>query len=96
MPVSKERIDAAVVSVDTEDLDILGQRIPVGKRRVFTQIGSGVQQRSVGVAGTFNAAAILGLQAGGVQDRVTNATERTAKGVDALRQDVRNSVIGFR
>ena len=51
--------------------------------------------RGFGAAGTFNAAALLGLQAGGVQDRIANATERTAKGVESLRQDVRNNVATF-
>jgi len=51
--------------------------------------------RTIGVAGTFNAAALLGLQAGGADDRIANATERTAKGVEGLRQDVRNNRAAF-
>jgi hypothetical protein len=50
---------------------------------------------TVGVAGTFNAAALLGLQAGGVEDRIAQATERTAKGVEGLRQDVKNNKPAF-
>jgi len=51
--------------------------------------------RGYGVAGTFNAAALLGLQAGGIQDRIANAAERTANGIDALRYDVRNNTATF-
>jgi exopolyphosphatase/pppGpp-phosphohydrolase len=53
------------------------------------------KERTIGVAGTFNAAALLGLQAGGMEDRIANATERTAKGVEGLRQDVRNNLATF-
>lgn len=53
------------------------------------------RERTIGVAGTFNAAALLGLQAGGMEDRIANATERTAKGVEGLRQDVRNNRAAF-
>jgi len=52
-------------------------------------------KRTIGVKGTFNAAAVLGLQAGGVEDRIANAAERTAKGVEGLRQDVRNNKAEF-
>ncbi|NLX53534.1 MAG: hypothetical protein GXY58_00290 [Planctomycetaceae bacterium] len=53
------------------------------------------KERTVGVAGTFNAAALLGLQAGGADDRIAAATERTAKGVEGLRQDVKNNQAAF-
>ena len=53
------------------------------------------KERTVGVAGTFNAAALLGLQAGGAEDRIATATERTAKGVEGLRQDVKNNQAAF-
>lgn len=49
------------------------------------------KEKTVGVAGTFNAAALLGLQAGGADARIAAATERTAKGVEDLRADVRNN-----
>jgi hypothetical protein len=52
-------------------------------------------KRTIGVSGTFNAAALLGLQAGGMEDRIAQAAERTAKGVEALRQDVRNNKAAF-
>jgi len=52
-------------------------------------------KKTLGVAGTFNAAALLGLQAGGADDRIANATERTAKGVEGLCQDVRNNRAAF-
>ena len=45
--------------------------------------------------GTFNAAAVVGLQAGGIEDRIAAAAERTAKGVEGLRQDVRNNKAEF-
>ena len=44
----------------------------------------------LGTAGTFNAAAMLGLQAGGVDDRIAAATEKTAKELAGLRGDFRN------
>lgn len=47
------------------------------------------------VIGTFNVASTLGLQAGGVQDRIASATERTAKGVEDLHRDVRNHSLVF-
>lgn len=54
------------------------------------------KERAIGVAGTFNAAALLGLlQAGGADERIASATERTAKGVEGLRQDVRNNRAAF-
>ena len=53
------------------------------------------KERTVGVAGTFNAAALLGLQAGGADDRIAAATERTAKGVEGLRQDMKNNQAAF-
>ncbi|MFB3894587.1 MAG: hypothetical protein ACE15C_21505 [Phycisphaerae bacterium] len=52
-------------------------------------------KKTLGVAGTFNAAALQGLQAGGMEDRIANATERTAKGVEGLRQDVKNNKPAF-
>lgn len=52
-------------------------------------------RKTIGAAGTFNASALLGLQAGGVEDRIAQATERTAKGVEGLRQDVRNNKAEF-
>ncbi len=52
-------------------------------------------KKTIGTAGTFNAAALLGLQAGGVEDRIAQATERTAKGVEGLRQDVKNNKPAF-
>jgi len=55
----------------------------------------GAKERTVGVAGTFNAAALLGLQAGGAEDRIATATERTAKGIEGLRQDVKNNQAAF-
>jgi len=53
------------------------------------------RDRTIGVAGTFNAAALLGLQAGGPSDRIANATERTAVGVENLRKDVRANLARF-
>jgi hypothetical protein len=45
--------------------------------------------------GIFNAANLLGLQAGGADDRIANVTKRTAKGIDGPRQDVRNNKAAF-
>jgi exopolyphosphatase/pppGpp-phosphohydrolase len=53
------------------------------------------KERTVGVTGTFNAEALLGLQAGNADDRIASATERTAKGVESLRQDVKNNQAAF-
>ncbi|HEV56344.1 MAG TPA: hypothetical protein ENN87_02460 [Phycisphaerales bacterium] len=48
------------------------------------------KERTLGAAGTFNATALLGLQAGGADERIATATERTAKGVEDLRKEVRH------
>jgi len=53
------------------------------------------RDRTVNVIGTFNASALLGLQAGSADDRIASATERTAKGIDGLRLDVRNNRAAF-
>lgn len=53
------------------------------------------RERTINVIGTFNASALLGLQAGSADDRIANATERTAKGIDGLRLDVRNNRVAF-
>ncbi len=53
------------------------------------------KERTINVIGTFNASALLGLQAGSADDRIANATERTAKGVEGLRLDVRNNRVAF-
>jgi len=45
--------------------------------------------------GILNAANLLGLQAGDADDRIANAAEKTAKGIDGLRQDVRNNRATF-
>jgi len=54
-------------------------------------LGAAVEKATIGVTGTFNAASLLGLQAGDADDRIANAAEKTAKGIDGLRQDVRNN-----
>jgi len=54
-------------------------------------LGAAVEKATIGAAGTFNAANLLGLQAGDADDRIANAAEKTAKGIDGLRQDVRNN-----
>jgi len=48
-----------------------------------------------GVAGAFNGASLPDRQAGGADDRIANATERTANGVEGLRQDVKNNRPAF-
>ena len=53
------------------------------------------RDRTINVIGTFNASALLGLQAGSADDRIASATERTAKGIDGLRLDVRNNRAAF-
>jgi len=53
------------------------------------------KERTINVIGTFNASALLGLQAGSEDDRIASATERTAKGIDGLRLDVRNNRVAF-
>lgn len=53
------------------------------------------KERTVGVAGTFNAAVLLGLEAGGADDRIAAATERSGKGVEGFRQDVKNNQAAF-
>jgi len=43
----------------------------------------------------LNTASLLGLRPGGPDGRIANATERTAKGVEGLRQDVKNNKPAF-
>ena len=50
-------------------------------------------KKDVTTRGTFNAAAILGLQAGGVQDRIAAATEATKIGVDKLVKRSQNGLV---
>ena len=38
---------------------------------------------------------LAGALAGGMEDRIATATDRTAKGVEGLRQNVRNSKAAF-
>ena len=45
--------------------------------------------------GTFNAMAMLGLQAGGHQERIANATEKTAKNTDKLVSKVNDNALAF-
>ena len=52
-------------------------------------------KKTINVAGTFNVSSVLGLQAGNADDRIANATERAAKGIDGLRQDVKNNRAAF-
>ena len=68
--------------------------------RIKQQVGDfvarmGAGRATIGAAGTFNAAALLGLQAGGVEDRIAEATEKTALGVERLRKDVKNNQATF-
>lgn len=62
-------------------------------------VGGGVAAaavRAVRAIGTFNAAAMLGLQAAdGIEERIAAATLRTANGVDKLRDDVRRNQARF-
>ena len=53
------------------------------------------QARKIGVKGTFNAAAIRGLQAGGAADRTAKATEQTAKNTKKLVQAAQTGGLKF-
>ncbi len=52
-------------------------------------------KRTIGVTDTFNAAALLGLQAGGVEDRIANATEVTAKNTKRLVDKANQGGLAF-
>ena len=52
-------------------------------------------QKTVGVKGTFNAAAIAGLAAGGAAERTANATEETAKNTKRLVNEVQRGGLTF-
>jgi len=53
------------------------------------------QKKTIGVAGTFNAMEARGLGAGGVTDRIANATEATAKNTKKLADKVRDGGLAF-
>jgi len=88
---AKEAADDAEEIEGPEDL--------LGKIRTsLTGLGDLLEtakERTINVIGTFNASALLGLQAGSADDRIASATERTAKGVEGLRLDVRNNRTAF-
>jgi len=88
---AKEAADGAEAVEGPEDL--------LGKIRTsLSGLGDLLEtarERTINVIGTFNASALLGLQAGSADDRIASATERTAKGIDGLRLDVRNNRAAF-
>ena len=89
---AKESADGGPGGIESAD-DVLGKM-----RGSLSGLGDLLDQagkRTIGAAGTFNVASLLGLQAGGADDRIANATERTAKGIDGLRQDVKNNRPAF-
>ena len=53
------------------------------------------QAAKVGVTGTFNAAALLGLQSGDAADRTAKATEETAKNAKKLLDEARQGGLTF-
>jgi len=53
------------------------------------------QAAKIGVTGTFNAAALLGLQAGGAADRTAKATEETAKNTKKLLDKANTGGLAF-
>ena len=53
------------------------------------------QAAKIGAAGTFNAANVQGLQAGGAADRTADATEATAKNTKRLLQEAQSGGLTF-
>jgi len=51
--------------------------------------------KALGVKGSFNAAALLGLQAGGVEDRIAKATEQTAANTKKLAEEAARGGLAF-
>jgi hypothetical protein len=83
--------DGQAVSAAADSIDTALSRFA----DVEDGLGAAVEKAAIGAAGTFNAANLLGLQAGDADDRIANAAEKTAKGIDGLRQDVRNNRATF-
>jgi len=73
------------VKIEAPDLSGLQDAAELGGTELSQQAAKTcLAGRQVGVTGTFNAAALLGLQAGGAADRTANATEETAKNTKKL------------
>ena len=98
---ARKELDAALAQARQKRPDKADENLPGGKGGPLAGLkdqlaGLGdLLAAKASVIGTFNVSSTLGLQAGGAQDRIASATERTAKGVEDLRKDVRNHSLVF-
>jgi hypothetical protein len=98
---ARKELDAALAQARQKRPDKADENLPGGKggplaglKNQLDSLGD-LLAANASVIGTFNVSSTLGLQAGGVQDRIASATERTAKGVEDLRKDVRGRPLAF-
>lgn len=96
---ARKELDAALAQArqkrDEAGTDVAPKRgAPAGLQDRFEGLADLLAAKA-SVIGTFNVASTLGLQAGGAQDRIADATERTAQGVEQLRKDLRDHPMAF-
>jgi len=80
---------AGAVEIKAPDLSGLQDAAELGGLELSQQAAK------VGVTGTFNAAALLGLQSGGADERTAKATEETAKNTKKLLDEARQGGLTF-
>jgi hypothetical protein len=89
------RVGRAFVELLADDSKrVRGLKRASAKLKAFRESVRNMVLKLAGL-GAAIATPVLGLRAGGMQDRIPNATERTAKGVEGLRQDVKNNRPAF-
>ncbi|HQL76536.1 MAG TPA: phage tail tape measure protein [Phycisphaerae bacterium] len=64
-------------------------------RNAAEGVGQQLAQAKVGVGGTFNVSALLGLQAGNVEDRIAKASEQTAENTKRLLEEAQRGNLVF-
>jgi len=98
---ARKELDAALTQARQKRTEKPDENAPGGKRGPLAGLKDQLEglgdllAAKASVIGTFNVSSTLGLQAGGVQDRIAGATERTAKGVEQLRKDIRDHPMAF-
>ena len=89
------RAGRAFVELFADDSKLVrGLKRASAKLRAFGESVRNMGLKLMGL-GAAVATPVLALRADGMQDRIANATERTAKGVEGLRQDVKNNKPAF-
>lgn len=98
---ARKELDTALAQARQRRTEKPDESAPGGKRGPLAGLKNQLEglgdllAAKASVIGAFNVSSTLGLQAGGVQDRIAGATERTAKGVEQLRKDLRDHTMAF-